>query len=363
MRKLFVATHKWLSLPVGLIISITCLSGAILVFQDELQEWRSPDRYFVASVGHAPLPLDSLIPMVNRQLTDNQVKDVRIPSDPRRNYAMGLAEGTRITAYVDPYTAEVKDIYSFRKSPFYIVMSLHRWMLDDTRTWGKYSVGISTLIFVFILISGLIIWFPKKFKKSKFTIKWRKGTKRLLHDLHTVLGAYAFLLLFIGAVTGLMWSFDWYRNGVFRLFGAEIPEEKSQGGAGRGEKKAVRPDLSVWQVVADNLAFENPNNEYIRIQDGSAAVHLKNAPNSRATDKYDFDKATGEITDITYFREQEKSSRVMSWAYALHVGNYWGIWSKILTFIAGLIGATLPLTGYYMWWKKRKKKRLSLKRY
>lgn len=364
MKKFFVAIHKWLALPVGLIITITCLSGAVLVFQDELQEWRSPERYFVEKVEQAPLPLDSLIPMVNRQLTDNRVKDVRIPSDPARNYAMGLSEGFRITAYVDPYTAEVKDIYSFRESPFFVVMSLHRWMLDDTRTWGKYSVGISTLLFVFILLSGLIIWFPKKLKKSKFTIKWRKGTKRLLYDLHTVLGMYAFLFLFVGAVTGLMWSFDWYRNGVYRLFGAEIPEAGSKGGSDkRGAKKDEDPNLAVWQKVVDDLSFGHPNNKYIRIQDGSAVVHLKNAPNSRATDKYDFDKTSGEITDITFFSEQKKSSRIMSWAYALHVGNYWGVWSKILTFLAGLIGGSLPLTGYYIWWKKRKKKRLSLKRH
>lgn len=91
MRKFFLALHKWLSIPVGVILVIVCLSGSILVFQDELQEWAHPERYFVKTTTEQPIPLEQLIPIVNSQLTDNQVKDVRIESDPKRTYAMGLA--------------------------------------------------------------------------------------------------------------------------------------------------------------------------------------------------------------------------------------------------------------------------------
>ncbi|MDD2284199.1 MAG: PepSY-associated TM helix domain-containing protein [Paludibacter sp.] len=167
MRKFFLALHKWLPIPVGIILVIVCLSGSILVFQDELQEWAHPERYFVKTTAQQPIPLEQLIPLVNSQLTDNRVKDVRINADAGRTYAMGLAEGFRVTAYVIQYTGKVTDVFSYRKSPFFVLMKLHRWLFDDTRTWGKYSVGISTLIFVFILITGLIIWFPKKLKKKK----------------------------------------------------------------------------------------------------------------------------------------------------------------------------------------------------
>lgn len=358
MRKFFLAFHKWLSIPVGFILMITCLSGSILVFQDELQEWAHPERYFVEPTTEQPIPLEQLIPMVNSQLTDNHVKDVRINSDAGRTYAMGLAEGFRVTAYVNQYTGEVTDIFSYRESPFFVVMSLHRWLLDDTRTWGKYSVGISTLVFVFILITGVIIWFPKKLKKRSFTIQGKKGFRRLMYDLHSVLGAYAFLILFVGAVTGLMWSFEWYRNGVFRLFGAEVPQEKAREGGGRGEKKEPQKvNIEIWQSVADELKQQNPNFKYVRIQDGSAVVHQKNAPTSRATDKYDFDKQTGTITNITLYKDQDKVSKIWGWTYSLHVGNFWGIWSKILTFISGLIGASLPITGYYLWLRKKRKKK------
>lgn len=356
MRKFFIFLHKWLSLPVGLIIIIVCLSGSILVFQDEIQMWAHPERYFVKSSSQQPIPLEKLIPTVNRQLNGNSVKDVRIEADPRRTYSMGLANGFRVTAYVDQYTGKVQEVFSYRDSPFFTVMSLHRWLLDDTRTWGKYSVGISTLLFAIILLTGLIIWFPKKLKKRSFVIERKKGFRRLMYDLHNVLGAYAFLILFVGALTGLMWSFDWYRNGVFRLFGAEIPVEKEGKKEGKKEPDAIH--INFWQSVADRLKSENPDYEYLRIQNGEAVVHQQYAPTSRATDKYKFDKQTGEIMNVTLYKDQDKASKIWGWTYSLHVGNFWGIWSKILTFICGLVGASLPVTGYYLWWKKLKAKRL-----
>jgi uncharacterized iron-regulated membrane protein len=113
----------------------------------------------------------------------------------------------------------------------------------------------------------------------------------------------------------------------------------------------------MWQKVADDLIAQNPDFEYVRVQNGSAAVHQKNASTSRATDKYEFDKETGEISSVELYKNQKLSAKIPGWQYDLHVGNYWGIWSKILTFIAGLIGASLPLTGYYLWWTKSRRKK------
>ncbi len=360
MKKFFRTVHKWLSIPVGLIISITCLTGSILVFQDEILETVNPNHYFVEETNSPPITLDKLIPLVNQQLTDNSVANVKIPSDPQRTYTMSLSEGFRVSAFVNPYTGKITGYYNFRESPFFTIMSLHRWLLDGSRTVGKYAVGISTLLFVFILISGFVLWFPREFKKSRFKIQMKKGKRRLFFDLHNVLGAYACLILLICALSGMMWSFDWYRNGIFTIFGAEIPKENHTHGnrnqANKGKKKQKEEaNTAVWEIVVKNLARKNPNNEYIRIEDGKAIIHLNNMITSRAADEYIFDKKSGEITKVTLYAEQETTSKIWGWIYSLHVGNYWGIWSKILTFLASLIGASLPITGYYLWWKKAKR--------
>ncbi|MDD3078824.1 MAG: PepSY-associated TM helix domain-containing protein [Paludibacter sp.] len=360
MRKFFRVLHKWLSIPAGLIIFIICLSGTMLVFQDEIQEWANPQRYFHEQTHEVPLPLEELILKANKQMTDNQVKNVKIYADPAKNYAMGLAKGFRLTAYVNPYTGQIVEVYSPKESPFFWIMSLHRWLLDDTRTWGKYSVGIATLLFIVILISGFVIWFPKRGKKNKFLVETQKGSKRFYYDLHHVLGAYAFLVLLISAVTGTMWSFDWYRNGVYKLLGAEIPQQRSPEKTKKNRDAKVA--FSSWQKVVDELCTLNSDHEYVVVENGKALVHQKKAPTSRASDKYKFDQQSGKIVSVELYNQQSYSSKIAGWYHDLHVGSYWGIWSKIFTFVAGLIGTSLPLTGYYIWWRKVKKKKSVLQK-
>lgn len=357
MRVFLKRLHKWLSIPVGIIITIICLTGATLVFQDEISEALNPELYFVKGTNKTPIPLEELIPLVNTQLKDNSVANVQISHDPERTYKMGLSEGFRESAFVNQYTGEVTGIYKFRESPFYTIMTLHRWLMDGSHTWGKYTVGVSTLIFVFILISGFIVWVPRRMNKSRFKIQYKKGRKRLFYDLHNVLGAYACLVLLICALTGMFWSFDWYRNGMFKLFGAEVPQEQGHGGQQRrGKEDKKETNITTWQGVFNQIKTSNPDYEYIRVQDGSATVHLKSSITSRASDTYKFDKRTGEIKEITLFKDQAKTTRIWAWVYSLHVGNYWGVWSKIFTCIFALIGASLPITGYYIFFMKRSKR-------
>jgi len=349
----------WLSIPIGIIITVVCLTGAILVFQDEILELSNPSHYFVDEAKEKPISLDKLVPMVNAQLENNSIADVKVSSDKERTYTMTLAEGFRESVFVDPYTGKITGEYKFRESPFYTIMALHRWLMDGSRTWGKYTVGISTLLFVIILITGFIVWMPRRLNKSRFKIQYKKGKKRLLYDLHNVLGAYSCLVLLICALTGMVWSFEWYRNGVFKLFGADMTQQ--QGGHGRGgnNEKKEKPEINYanWQTVFNTLSESNADYEYIRVQDGNASVHLKSSFTSRATDKYMFDKRSGEIKKTILFKDQEATTRIWAWVYSLHVGNYWGIWSKIFTCIFALIGASLPITGYYIFFIKRKKKK------
>lgn len=357
MRRFIKKIHIWLSIPAGLIITMLCLTGAILTFQAEILEICYPERYFVKETGKEKIPLDKLVPMVNQQLKDNTVASIKVASDPDRTYTATLAEGFRVWAYVDPYTGEITGQSQYSEGFFYVMLSLHRWMMDGTRTWGKYTVGITTILFVFIIISGLVWWVPsdKKRLKARFRIKTKNGMKRFLYDIHIALGMYASILLLVCSLTGLMWSFEWYRNSVARLFGVEVQQSgagHSRGG-GRGEKKEKETvNTAVWQQAFDHVAGKVKSYDYITIADGSATVLESDAPHLRATDRYIFDKRSGEVTSSVIYSEQKSVSKLMTWAYALHVGAFGGIIVRILTCLACIIGATLPLTGYYIFYRK-----------
>lgn len=387
MKKAFRKIHLWLSVPFGLIITVICLSGAALVFEDEVTELCRRDLYYVEKVSGAPLPVEYLIEKVAGTLPDSvAVTGVSISSDAERAYQVNLSKPRRASVYVDQYTGEVKGRHE--RAPFFLTMfKLHRWLLDGMKPdggifWGKMIVGVSTLMFVFVLISGIVIWWPrtKKALKNSLKIAVGKGRRRFWYDLHVAGGMYALVLLLAMALTGLTWSFSWYRTGFYKVFGVEMKQRAGHGALqtahgtlqtvhgtlqtahggksgrnsseeGRGNREHTSP-YACWQQVYEELKAHNAGYKQITVSNGSASVSFERFGNQRAADRYAFNPQDGEITEVTLYKDTDASGKMRGWIYSVHVGSWGGIFTRILTFIAALLGGTLPLTGYYLWLRR-----------
>ena len=382
VRKLFKKLHLWLSLPFGLIIMTTCLTGALLVFEKEITELVRHDSYTIPVRKTQSLSLQSLLERVARETPDSvQITSVTIPSDFRRAYTVGLSKPRRAGVLVDPYTGKI--VGQSGRLPFFTtVRELHRWLLDSMKPdsegifWGRVIVGTSTLLFVFILLTGLFLWWPKKLKGvgKRLKISLRQGRQRLFTDLHTVGGVYVFVLLLAMAMTGLTWSFEWYRTGFYKVFGAEMAE----GGKGdKGPKKDKRKDAPreesaeqaklpasyiYWEEVVEYV-IEVSEADYteITVKDGEVEVPLAGLGNIRAADSFHFNKKTGQVTEYKAYRGAKRDKKLRGWIYSIHTGAWGGLFTRICYVLAALFGASLPLTGYYIfyqrkWGKKRKAK-------
>ncbi|WP_302285102.1 PepSY-associated TM helix domain-containing protein [Bacteroides clarus] len=401
MKKAFRKIHLWLSVPFGLIITVICLSGAALVFEDEVTELCRRDLYYVEKVSGAPLPVEYLIEKVAGTLPDSvAVTGVSISSDAERAYQVNLSKPRRASVYVDQYTGEVKGRHE--RAPFFLTMfKLHRWLLDGMKPdggifWGKMIVGVSTLMFVFVLISGIVIWWPrtKKALKNSLKIAVGKGRRRFWYDLHVAGGMYALVLLLAMALTGLTWSFSWYRAGFYKVFGVEMkqraghgalqtahgtpqtahgtlqtahgtlqtahgtPQTAHGGKSGRNSSEEGRGNrehtssYACWQQVYEELKARNAGYKQITVSNGSASVSFERFGNQRAADRYAFNPQDGEITEVTLYKDTDASGKMRGWIYSVHVGSWGGMFTRILTFIAALLGGTLPLTGYYLWLRR-----------
>lgn len=400
MRKIFRNIHLWLSVPFGILITLICFSGAALVFEKEVMELCHRELYFVKKVEAAPLPMEQLMTKVAATLPDSvSVTGVNISSDSERAYQVTLSKPRRASMYVDQYTGEIMGKYE--RAPFFNFMfRMHRWLLDSMKQdggifWGKMIVGTSTLMFVFVLISGIVVWWPRTRKALKNSLKIvaNKGWRRFWYDLHVAGGMYALVFLLAMALTGLTWSFQWYRIGFYKTFGVEVQpsmghgnaaanatakggkrEESPEGRSGRpgnrGEKPEGRGEHSEsregrkrspytnWQQVYEQLAEANPDYKLISVSDGSASVALPRFGNQRGTDRYKFNPRNGEITETTLYKDLDNSGKIRGWIYSVHVGSWGGMLTRILTFVAALVGASLPLTGYYLWIRRLMKRKI-----
>ncbi|MFN7120337.1 MAG: PepSY-associated TM helix domain-containing protein [Saprospiraceae bacterium] len=385
MKVFFRTIHLYLSLAAGLVILVVCFTGAVLVFEKEMQMALYPERYFVepsakqASLAQMEQNLQQTVPGAT-------LNSAKIYNNPKRtielNYAVekpgeakpgaggsGKGGGNNGQAFMHPYTGELISLYSYRKTFFYTMFALHRWLLADDI--GKLIVGISTLLFLVILLTGIILWLPKNVKilKQRLTLKLNAGWKRINHDLHIVIGFYTAIFLFAFAFTGLAWSFKWFNDGIYKITGTENK---------RAEPLLSQPGNDTTAITLDaayHIAKQTrPDAKYYQLnvaKGDSAAIAVtvlsKNAVHERATDQLFIDQYSGAVLGQQLYRDRNLGQRVRSTFYPIHVGSIAGLPGRIIAFLACLAGVTFPITGVIMWInrlqkKKQQKQRKSVKR-
>lgn len=366
MKKFFAKIHLWLSIPFGIIIAIVCLTGAILVFETEILELSYPSRYFVKEVKGEPLSPAALISSARRQLPDSiQITGIRVTSSPDRTYQLTLP-GKKAACFINPYTAEITGIDD-GQGFFMQTMRLHRWLLGENKRdgsffLGKALVGYATLVLTLILISGIVIWFPRNRKvlKNRLKIKTQAGWRRFFYDLHVSGGFYTALLLLALSLTGLTWSFDWYRTAFYTAFGVNTSQKiqgKTQKQPHPHAPAHAPADYTQWTAVLSTLQSRYTDFKSITIQDGSATVSTARYGNTRGSDRFSFNPSNGEITEVQLYKDLPNSGKIRGWIYSVHAGSWGGITTRILSCLVSFLGAVFALTGYYFWIKKRRRKR------
>ena len=165
-KKLFRKLHLWLSVPFGILIALICFSGAMLVFEDEVTQWAKPHLYRVSEPSGTRISTEEAAALVAATLPEGVgVRGVKAFPAADRTYQVSLTKPKRAAVFVNPYTGEI--VGRYERLPFFQTMfRLHRWLLgsrpaDGGIYWGKLLVGVSTLLFVFVLLSGVVIWWPR----------------------------------------------------------------------------------------------------------------------------------------------------------------------------------------------------------
>src|SRR5690554_213873 len=369
-RKLMNDLHLWLGIASSLILFVVCLTGTIYTFKTEIEEWIEPHKYQV-EVLDSQWMLGDLVEEVET-ITVGEVSRVSITDDAKRAYEFNVRTkdgGRRGTNFmVNQYTGEILGDKKGPASDFFMtVFRLHRWLLLDASI-GRPIVGIATLIFTFLCISGIVLWLPKKIKgwksfKPGFKIKWNANWKRLNHDLHNTLGFYSLFFLLIMALTGLTWSFEWYNNGLYEILTGKEREARGGGRARSNSEEKEIPIATVsyeeaLKVAQERLPYQGRTIISKPNEKGYGITKYNNKRfNVEASDKITINAQTAEIDEVDLFDDYTLGEKISKQIKGLHLGTTYGMFSKIIYFITCLIATSLPITGILIWINKLKKKR------
>ncbi len=375
-KRIVYLLHLWLGMLSGIVVFIVAITGCIYTFQTELRNIF--ESYQDVEVQNKPFLSPS-------ELKDKSKQYVYVSPADSSNVIYGItytkqnkAATVAYNHYEDGYSLLVLNPYSgdylgkqvLKNDFFRFVLSGHRnlWLPYPI---GHQIVGWAVLIFVIILITGITLWIPKKWNKKslkpRLTIKKKAGFFRFNYDLHNVLGIYAALIALVIALTGLTWSFEWYANSYYIVIsGGEEPKKWE---VAQSDTTAV----SSLENTADRL-WEKVKVEYPIGQEGSFMFDFPNQKadayricfNSVNDDTYYkrhfrfFDQYTlkelegGGMYGIKY-EDSSAGDKFYRMTYDIHVGAIGGFAGKLLVFLASLITASLPITGFILWWKKRHK--------
>ncbi len=376
--------HLWLGLVSGIIVLIVCITGCIWVFNVEITGFLEPETK-IERQDKPVLKPSELIRIATKLYPDKvpayvnylqgRTADLGLRTV---NAGVGGGKSDNLTLKINPYTGEVVQVVSNSKTGgdfFSFILSGHRFLWMPAKI-GRPIVNYGTLVFVVLLITGLIWWYPKKWNKAarqrNFKIKWDASFKRLNLDLHNVLGFYAFLLLAALAFTGMVYGIKWYNEGFYWVTsGGEKLLAYEQLESDTLQKGKFYPSGQAMDMAWNKVIRKHPGSmgfyyKFLDTSQASAVIDIAVFPNKGQffnTIGYTFDQhSMKEFRRKDYysipFEQASFGQKIRKMNYDIHVGSIWGLPGKVLAFCASLIGASLPITGFLIWYgRKFKKKR------
>lgn len=359
LKKLNAWLHLWLGLASGIVVIILGITGCILVFEQEIRSLSSPWLHVEMPAKGTYLPPSELYKEVKKALPEKEIRSVWYHGANRTaHFSINDSDSM---VYVNPYTAKIVAMVD-HEDFFHEIDEGHRhlWLPPNI---GRPIVGWATFIFFILLVTGLILWWPKNLKKSNieksFKVKWRAKFKRVNYDLHNVLGFYSMLLALLMAITGLIMSFSWFNKGVYWLTGGDNNQSKPKEELFEPSKLPMLGQVDkVWRKVQDEIAVDNKDQIIVSFpdHDDDPIYACTDMVNGHWRDLY-FKQTDLSLTNSTKAKMADLplADKVRKLNYTLHVGAFAGLFSKTIYFLASLICASLPITGFYIWWGKRKK--------
>ncbi|MET0243152.1 MAG: PepSY-associated TM helix domain-containing protein [Flavitalea sp.] len=366
-KKIFGKIHLWLGLASGIIVVFLGITGCILAFEKEIESVFYRHQY--TEVQQKPY----LPPSVIRAAADSALPGKHAHGISYRDpgYAAQVSyynEEFYYIVYVNPYTAEVQKVKDMNADFFRVVIMGHfyLWLPPEI---GQPIVASATLIFVILMITGLILWWPKSkaARKQRFSVKFNAKWRRVNYDLHNVLGFYMTWVAIFIALTGLVWGFQWFSKSVYWVTsGGKQAVEFYEPVIAKGEA-GTTPALDVlWAKTTK----ENPQAKIIEVHVPSSdttAIEVAINPDDDtyySADYRYYDQYTLKEIPVKHlygvYADATVADKIARMNYDIHVGAILGLPGKIIAFCASLIAASLPVTGFVVWYGRRKKKKKSV---
>lgn len=368
VKKAIGKLHLWLGFTSGLVVFVIAITGCIYAFQEEIQNASQPYR-FVTGQQKAFLPPSEMMKIAQKQLPGKHIHAVMYQGKNRATKAIFYGndgdDDYYYFVYINQYSGKVLQVSNENATFFRFILNGHYYLWLPP--WlGQPIVASATLVFFVMIISGIILWWPrnKAGRKQRFKLKWNARWRRKNYDLHNVFGFYVSWIALIFAITGLVWGFQWFNATYYAVISGgkpfveyEEPVSKVQ----LADTTGLAPMDKIWTKLMSECPPEG-SLEVHPPEDATSCLAVNLNPDPKTywkTDYRYFDQYSLKELSVKHlwgrYRNASASDKLMRMNYDIHVGGVLGLPGKILAFCASLVIASLPVTGFLIWWGRRNK--------
>lgn len=334
LRKALFQLHWLVGLAAGSVLAMVGATGAVLSFENELLRWMNPGVISIARQAAQPLAPHALLARLAVSHPDRRVASLTVSHDASRAVRVVFAD--REARYVDPYTAAVSS--EPRGAGFFrLVEQVHRRLAAGEL--GKQVVGACTLGLIMLCLSGLCL-------------RWQRKRPGTLRHLHTLLGTWLLAVYLLAGLTGLYWSYGWYRDGLYALSGTARPQAAQ---AAPGSLDLARGWSAFQREVASyqSVTLQLP-------QRAAQALELRyldaGAPHGRAFSRLALEPASGAVLRHERYADLAIGSRLLRSIFALHSGSFFGLTGVLAIMLASLCMPFFAISGWVMYLRRARRR-------
>jgi uncharacterized iron-regulated membrane protein len=429
IRTLIFWLHLITGITAGLVILVMSVTGVLLTYEKQMVARADRSSMPAAAVGATRLPIDALVAQIEQQGAStggNGGASAAAPSaitlraDPAAPASVSLGRGK--TVLVNPYTGDVLGDSAPRLRAFFrSVTEWHRWLAltEARRATGKAVTGACNLAFLFLVVSGFYLWWPRAWRWNavKAVTLFGRGLRGKARDWnwHNVIGFWSAVPLLVIVASGAVISYPWASDLVYRAAGETPPARGGGGpggpggraegaarpegagrreGAGRSEEGGRREGAGPRGAGGERGAGGNPNRgsdesrsvtatslagvdaalvaaqkhtpdwqtitlQLPRTPDAPLAFTVDRGaagqPQKRGT--LTIDRATATVTKSETFESQSPGRRLRSILRFAHTGEVLGLAGQTIAGLASAGAAVLVYTGFALTWRRFRNRR------
>lgn len=382
LRNALFQVHWFVGITAGIVLGLVGITGALLGFEHEIQDRLNRSVRTVTPAG-TMLSAPELLARIQQQFPERRIQSLQLePAHAthaaRVTFALahqgdkpapGRPRGE--VRFVDPYTGTVNADPGNRGEQFFRgVMQLHRWL-----TWGdlgnqaigKQIVGASTVLCLYLALSGLYLRWPARDANWRIWLQpnFKLSGRAFLWNLHAVIGTWVLAFYVLMSLTGLQWSYDWYRKGLYSLAGVPMParpQGREKGGQPQAQTAKHAPTIdSAWQRFLTATRNERYDTVSITLpRSAEDAVEIRylasDAPHERALSNIALDPLTGEIRKHERYADKPVGGKLIASIFPLHSGTFFGVPGQVLYLLASLMMPVFTVTGWLLYLRRRRAK-------